>query len=337
MHLCFDARMAFSSGIGTYIRQLLPYLEKQFNLTLLVDPKNPLKASKTIPFAAPIYSIQEQLLYPKVIPPCDLFWSPHYNVPLRKISAKKRIVTIHDTCHLAYPPSFLHKGYAKWVLSQALKKSDYVFTVSDFSAQEIRRFFPKAPKIHAIHSAYDQELFHNQPTQKIAKPYFLFVGNLKPHKNLKLLLKAFDLLIQSQNLPHHLFLVGKQDQNTPFQQQTKVELLGTVPNEKLPELYANATAFVFPSLYEGFGFPPLEAMAMGCPTIVSHAACLPEVMKGASYFIDPHDITSLAKAMKRLALDSEYRTSLQEKGFERLKELSWEKTAQEYLSVLQHS
>ncbi|MBU6447086.1 MAG: glycosyltransferase family 1 protein, partial [Verrucomicrobia bacterium] len=186
--LCIDARMAFSSGIGTYIRELLPFLQSAFRLILLVD-RPWREGCEQILFNAPIYSVQEQIQYPFKIPPCDLFWSPHYNVPLLPIRAKKRIVTIHDACHFVFG-SFAEKTYAKWVMGKALQ-SHRAITVSQFSKKEIeKRFGPT--HLTVIPIGVNRERFSPQPPsesvrQKMGLPpkFALFVGSHKPHKNLQ--------------------------------------------------------------------------------------------------------------------------------------------------------
>jgi len=197
--ICIDARMLFYSGIGTYLRNLIKGFENhpKFTLCLLVyakDKNYPTNHEKIL-FDAPIYSVKEQFLYPKIIPKCDLFWSPHFNVPLRKIQAKHRIVTIHDTYHLTFLStfSFLQRLYAKFVYAKAIKLSEKIITVSKFSKSEIIKHLQVDPaKVDAIHLGIDQDLFTPKKTKPLFKnPYLLYVGNLKPNKNLLVLLKAF--------------------------------------------------------------------------------------------------------------------------------------------------
>ena len=157
--LCIDARMIFSSGIGTYLKNLLLALKSSpFKCRLLMDPACIEKLSwlshfEIIPLSAGIYSIQEQLKLPLLIPKCDLFWSPHYNVPVLPIRAKKRLVTIHDVYHLAYFSTlkWKEKVYAKGVISRAVKVSDQIITDSFFSEAEILKYTrAKKAKISVI-------------------------------------------------------------------------------------------------------------------------------------------------------------------------------------------
>ncbi|MGB7977818.1 MAG: glycosyltransferase family 1 protein [Chlamydiales bacterium] len=318
--------MAFSSGIGTYIREIVPYfLGSPFRTVLLVDqPGSPwCKEFDQIAFKAPVYSIREQLLYPLKIPSVDLFWSPHYNVPLLPIRAAKRIVTIHDVCHLALG-SGLQKFYAKSVMGFALRRSDKAITVSQFSKREIEKYLGLGPlemipigvnaARFSAQSGSDWDLVRKK--YRLPDRFVLFVGNNKPHKNLKRLARAFTQV----NIPGlELVMAG---QGTPT---------GPVEERDLPVLYRMAEAFVFPSLYEGFGLPPLEAMASGCPTAVSRAASMPEVCGDGSLYFDPTNEEEMARAIREAVGN----LPLVERGFARVKQLNWEKTAASHIQVFE--
>jgi glycosyltransferase involved in cell wall biosynthesis len=183
--LCIDARMAFSSGIGTCIRQLVPLMNQPpFRVILLVNQKDQpwCKDIEQIDFDAKIYSIREQLLFPLKIPRCDLFWSPHYNVPLLPIRAKKQIVTIHDACHLAFGQflSWPEKVYARFVMSRALHHSDAVVTDSTFSKEELVRYLGHpAKEIEVIPVGVNQAQF-----QRVVDPIGkIFAKNTSFPKN----------------------------------------------------------------------------------------------------------------------------------------------------------
>lgn len=318
--LCIDARMAFSSGIGTYIREIVPFFQ-HFRVILLVDQLGHAwcKEFDQIRVNAPIYSIKEQLLYPLKIPPCDLFWSPHYNIPLLPIRAKKRIVTIHDACHLVFG-SPLEKLYAKYMMGRALR-SDKVITVSQFSKREIQRFFGKE-NMEVIPIGVNRDRFSRRmPSAQVREKYqlpnrfLLFVGNQKRHKNIDGLIRAF-AKVQVSDL--ELVIVGK---GTP---------IGEVEDQDLPSLYSMAEAFVFPSFYEGFGLPPLEAMSCGCPTLVSNAASMPEVCGDASLYFNPANENEMAAAIMKAVEQSK---SLIEKGLERVKQFDWKETAEQHMRI----
>lgn len=321
--LCIDARMAFSSGIGTYIREIVPLL-KGCRVILLVDQlgRDWCKEFEQVVFDAKIYSMKEQALFPLKIPPCDLFWSPHYNVPLLPIRAKKRVATIHDACHLVFG-SKLEKLYAKAVMGRALRKSDRVITVSEFSKREIERFFGNG-NLEAIPIGVNLDKFVRVGRSEVVRKryrlperFVLFVGNQKPHKNIEGLERAFAKV----HVPGlELVVVGKGTR------------IGQVDDRDLPALYSMAEAFVFPSFYEGFGLPPLEAMSCGCPTVVSKAASMPEVCGDASLYFDPSNEREIGEAIVKAVENPE---PLVKKGFERVKQFSWKKTAERHMCLFQ--
>ncbi len=321
--LCIDARMASFSGIGTYIREIVPLL-KNCRITLLVDQlgRDWCKEFDQVAFDAKIYSMKEQALFPLKIPACDLFWSPHYNVPLLPIRAKKRIATIHDACHLVFG-SKLEKLYAKAVMGRALRKSDRVITVSEFSKREIERFFGNG-SVEAIPIGVNLERFLRvgrsdevRMRYRLPERFVLFVGNQKPHKNIEGLERAF-AKVKVPGL--ELVIVGKGTR------------IGQVDDRDLPALYSMAEAFVFPSFYEGFGLPPLEAMSCGCPTVVSKAASMPEVCGDASLYFDPANEMEIAEAIVKAVENPE---PLIKKGFERVKQFSWKKTAERHMRLFE--
>ena len=346
--LCVDARMARSSGIGTCIRELVPFLNQPpFHVILLVDQKDQLwcKNIDQIFCSSPIYSMQEQLVLPLKIPRCDLFWSPHYNIPLLPIKAKKRAVTIHDACHLYRAPylSWPEKVYAKFVMKQAIR-SDIVITDSQFSKDELIRYLgcPKN-EIHVIPIAVDHNRFQRIKNSTVNVKYnlpekfVLFVGNQKPHKNLPALLKAFSEIA----LPDFgLVIVGKRNglrHSFGKAEAQRVYFLENVPDEDLPGLYSLATCLVLPSFYEGFGLPPLEAMSCGCPTIVSQTASLPEVCGDASLFIDPNRPEEIRDAILKVHNDPETQNRLIQRGYERVKTFNWANTAQHYRELFERA
>lgn len=311
--LCIDARMAYCSGIGTYIRELVPFLKEEFRVILLVDEldREWCTDCEQILFNVPIYSVEEQVKFPFAIPKCSLFWSPHYNIPLLPIRAETRIVTIHDVCHLVFG-SFVEKMYARFVLNKALK-SDRVITVSQFSKQEIRNQFGFDETV-VIPIGVDKKRFSPKDVcQEVRKKYqlpqkyVLFVGSRKRHKNLEQLQKIGlkDLVIVGPGIKH-------------------------VEADDLPILYSMAEVFVFPSLYEGFGLPPLEAMSCGCPTACSRAASIPEVCGDASIYFDPMNLEEMAQAIQRAR-----KGELIEKGFERAKRFDWRKTAEKHMRLFE--
>jgi glycosyltransferase involved in cell wall biosynthesis len=357
--VCIDARMAFSSGIGTYIREVVSHFNcSPFRPVLLVDRLHQPWCSQfeQILFSSPIYSVKEQLAFPAKIPRCDLFFSPHYNVPLLPIRAKKRAVMIHDVFHLAFASQlrWYERFYAKYVIDQAVSRSDLILTNSEFSRREICKYTIGArDKIHPISCGVNRHIFQreNDPhrIQKIIQQfllpsrYFLFVGNLKPHKNLK------GLLFAMRKLPSDVGLVilGKSegmnyvDTGVSIYEQFpelkgRVSWISSVTNEHLPVFYQLAEALVFPSYYEGFGLPPLEAMSCGCPVIVSHAASLPEVCGSAALYISPGNPKEISLAMKKIIADGECRKRLIEEGYKNVEKFKWETSVRKHLELFEN-
>lgn len=358
--LVVDARMVNMSGIGRYIRSILPFL-REIPLTeviLMGRPQELLAYSEhVIPLRSRIYHPAEQLELKKKIPPCDLFWSPHFNVPVRKIPAKKRVVTIHDVFHLSdiAPYNKLEKAYARYLLRQALKRSDAVITVSDFTRDEIEFYLhPSArqkAKIQTIHHYVDvdPEKVSGEESETILsaygirEPFFLYVGNIKPHKNITGLVKAFSL-VSRLNHEVSLVIVGNKDhfyKGVPELEEmiqhshasSKIFFTGQVGDRELVALYKRAVALVLPSFYEGFGLPPLEAMACGCPVIVSYIPVFWEVCEDAAYYVNPYSPEDIAEKMFALFCHVELRERYQKRGLERVRHFTREKTVNAHLSL----
>lgn len=362
MHLCLDARMLHASGIGVYIQNLLPVLSEAFHLTLIGN-KEELKTypAEIIHTEIPIYSIAEIISFPRLIPPCDIFWSPHYNVPLLPIKAKKRLVTIHDVYHLAHfhTLSLKQKLYAKVMMQAAVSKSDRIITVSAFSKGEIIKYTRACPdKVTVIHNGIDHALFRPvsdadvklavQQKYQLPDKFLLFVGNVKPHKNLLALVDAFDQ-IRHQIPDYSLLIVGKKEgfitgessihervRQSP-ELESRIRFTGFVDSEDLPVIYQLAELFVFPSLYEGFGLPPLEAMACGCPVLVSDRASMPEACGDAATYVDPKDAPAMGKAMlKLLNMNVIEKEKAVKKGIERAAGITWEQSLQQHLDLIRN-
>ncbi|MBI4849816.1 MAG: glycosyltransferase family 4 protein [Nitrospirae bacterium] len=348
--------MLHFSGIGTYIRNVAPKIITAFpnsKFTLLGDAEeigcftwSHGKNIILINCRSPIYSISEQFELLRKIPiNTSLFWSPHYNIPL--FYRGKLIVTVHDIAHLALPETAkgMHKQfYARTMFNSVRKKADAIIFVSEFSRQEFIRLVgqPHQP-VYVMHNGVTKDQFNISHKQKPrGKPYLLFVGNVKPHKNIVRLLEAFKLI--REKIPHDLLILGKKEGfitgDTKVMEKARelsdrIHFTGEIYNEPLQQWYASAAAFVFPSLYEGFGLSPLEAMACGCPVVVSNTTSLPEVCGDAAYYIDPYDVESIAEGMYRVLTDEPLRRDLIRKGIERANIFSWEKSAREHMKVFE--
>lgn len=326
--ICVDARMTGQGGIGTYLKSALETLSRspKYALSLLchsqdIDFLSNYKAQLYV-MRSSIYSVAEQFEYVQKIPPCALFWAPHFNVPLFPTRAQKRLTTVHDVFHLAHLSSLTlaQKLYAKVLYNGAFLLSDCITTVSEFSKNEILKYATFKPKkIEVVPPPFD---FSSERQRETNPCFLLAVATLKPHKNLLRLVQAYAKLKPS--IP--LYLVGKKEglitadqallhevENNSFLKQN-VHFTGHVTDERLKELYAGALFLIFPSLYEGFGYPPLEAMACGCPVVAAQVASIPEVCGDAVEYVDPLSIDSIAAGVTHLLTDPERREVLARKG-----------------------
>jgi glycosyltransferase involved in cell wall biosynthesis len=323
------------SGVGVYIKNVVFMLNTSINC-LGWDVKD-----------VKIYSVFEQYIYLK-IPSSKLFWSPHWNIPLLPIRAKKRMVTIHDVYHLAFANQFsaLKRWYAKLMIHQAVSRSDIILTVSEFSKQEIIKYTGTKKTIHVVHNGIgvDPSIYDDSLGSLVDAPYILYVGNVKPHKNLSRALAAFEAL-PAQYADVKFVIVGKKENfitgDDAFIQRAllnpNVIFTGYVDDARLVGYYKHAILLFFPSLYEGFGLPPLEAQACGCPCLVSNAASLPEVCGDSVIYCDPYDVNDMSVQLERLLSNKALQDDLITKGFENIKRFSWEKSAQQIMKIIEEN
>ncbi len=261
-----------------------------------------------------------------------------------------QVVTLLDIIPVLFPKEYPQaQYYARYFLPAVLRRSEGVITISENTKRDIIAHYGIKPeRVHVILPGCDRSGYRLGIDPEGVKrkyglaDYFLYVGNLFPHKNLKRLLRAFALI--AGRLPHHLVIGGwkdpryfeaLEDEVKALRLAERVSFLNYIPPDELPALYSGATVFVLPSLYEGFGLPLLEAMACGCPVVVSNAASQPEVCGDAAYYVDPHDIESIAEGISKVALDEELRKKLIHKGLQRAELFSWEKAAAEHIKLLQ--
>lgn len=335
--------MINSSGIGTYLCELLKRIvEVDFFNIILLGKANFLKQYawldrlnvKVINFEAAIYSLEEQIEFLKLVPKqTDVFWAPHYNIPLSYHG--KLLVTVHDVFHLAKPEfvnGFHKRLYAKTMFYALSCKADAIITVSHFTKNELFKYINfNEDNVYPIYNGVDRRWFSIIKEKKTIKPYFLYVGNVKPHKNLTRLLEAFNLI--ADKIQHNLIIVGKRDgfitADTNITKLAlclgdRVEFTGYVSDEELQQYFVNADALVYPSLYEGFGLPPLEAMACGCPVVLSDIPVLSEVCSDAALFFDPLSISDMAQKLLHIIKDKSLRENLVKRGLARAAQFTWE-------------
>lgn len=313
--ITIDARMINASGIGTFIKNILKrmiLLKSDWHFYILGNPKelltfNYLKVNNVtiIKCIAPIYSIKEQIELIRNIPTdTDIMWSPHYNVPV--LYKGKLLVTIHDVFHLAMPQfvNGLHKKlYAKFMFEIVKRKSSKIICVSNFSANELKKYIGvDDSKIIVVYAGVDQDFFLVSIGELVHnKPYLLYVGNVKPHKNLSNLIRAF--LNIKDKINYDLIIVGKKEGfitgNCKVEElikgnEDRIIFTGYVSDDKLKQYYKQAKLFIFPSLYEGFGSPPLEALSAGIPVIASDIPAVKEVCANMVNYFNPYDINDIS-------------------------------------------
>ena len=356
MRIAIDARKLRDYGIGTYVRNLLRYLsriDKSTDYVLLCRSEDcgieeELGQNfRSVVEDAPAYSVREQMTVPIALrrEGVDLFHAPHYVLP--PLTPCKSIVTIHDCIHLRFPqylPNRLGYAYARASLWTAAHRSDRVLTVSEASKRDILRYFRIPPsKIDVIYNAIDERFGETPPEDEIARvreryqlddPFVLYAGNIKPHKNLERLIESFHTFRRGGFEQVKLLIIGDEISKYAtlrravhkYKLHKHVRFFGFVPDRTLAALYRLAAVFVFPSLYEGFGLPPLEAMASGTPVITSNVSSLPEVVGDAAILIDPYEPDAIADAMRRVLTDAALRESLRTRGLARVREFSWERS-----------
>jgi glycosyltransferase involved in cell wall biosynthesis len=279
-----------------------------------------------------------------------VLWSPNNTGP---VATYRQVCTFHDLIPLDNPEWFSPRfsGWYRWLMPRLARNVAHIIAVSEFTRRRIVESFGVRPsKVTVIPNGIDQR-FSPRPMNEIAAErkalgvpdgeYFLFLGSLEPRKNLSRLLLAWEQA-QSQ-LPKDTWLVvaGAKGRSQVFSEvpigklPPRVHLTGYVREEGLPAIYSGALALVYPSLYEGFGLPPLEAMACGTPVITSNTTSVPEVTGAAAVLVDPLSSDEIAKAIGRVGSDAGLRQDLSRRGLARAANYSWDAAASATLKVLE--
>jgi len=285
--------------------------------------------------------------------PPDVLFVPAHVLPL--IHPRRSVVTVHDLGYLHFPTAHrtVDRLYLDWSTRWNAQQATALLADSAATKADLARAYRVDPaKVHVVYLGRDETLApvadpaalaEMRERYGIAGRYLLYVGTLQPRKNLGRVIEAFAAIYQDWGSGGlQLVLAGKRGwlYDDLFAQVDRLGLAGRVifpgyiPDEDLPALLSGATAFVFPSLYEGFGIPVLEAGACGVPVITSNTSSLPEVAGDAALLVDPHDVDAIAAAMYRLVTDDALRAELARRGQENVKRFSWEKCARETLAVI---
>jgi len=361
MKIGFDARMIHHSGIGIYIANLLRsllVLGKEHSITLY-GPKEELESlvketghlnATCVECSIPIYSIKEQFSHPALKEQFDVLHIPHYNIPVRYKG--KMVVTIHDINHLKFTdflPNRLARHYAHWMLKQCYKKD--VIAVSEATSIDLKNMFGKkgnAPTV--IHEALrgdfqdldpNMSLDYLKSKHRLPKQFVLFVGNLKPNKNIIRLIESYRQIKDALPEGWGVVLVGKKFPQHPeiiqaiaeAEKEGWLRYLSEISSEQLRGIYELAEIFCFVSLQEGFGLPLLEAFATECAVIASKVSSLPEIAGNGAVLVNPFDIEAIKESLLALIKNEDLRADLIRKGKKELERFSWDKAALETLRV----
>ena len=358
------------TGIGRYINELLTALLKidtknEYHILThrCVDEDHPIgkleapnlmKTRVHFHGPSPMQHLRMHSIMKKISP--DIYHHPHFDLPMgHRIPS---IITIHDLKYIRHPEYFPGRSrmktfYMKKMVHNALQRTDKVVADSESTKRDLTALFPvQEDKIVVIHlglapfsqrekdSNFDDSILKKYG---IKKKFILFVGERRPHKNIGSLIKAFKILRDSNKVKMRLVIVGKSYSNyrepeeIVDQEGLNEDVIFTdhLRDNELPTFYQNAAMLVLPSLYEGFGFPILEAMGCGIPVLGSNRTSIPEVMGDAGLLFKPHDVRDLALKMEKVLSDATLRRKMISRGLERAKQFRWENVALQTLNVYQ--
>jgi glycosyltransferase involved in cell wall biosynthesis len=358
-----DARpisQAQLTGIGVYLHSLLKAIQEldQKNHYYLISNKdikfeviNPRwkKIERRLPKL--FSTMWMQCCLPRIAGELkfDLFWGPRHHLPLFMPRRIKMILTIHDIVHVLFPHtmSLPNLVLERLLMRLSIRRGDYIIADSISTASGVREHYKIMPdKISVVYPGTpivteqnDSPVFEDE---KLPEKYFLFVGTLEPRKNLKAIFHAFALL-DAEKEDISLVIIGNIGWKNKdvmsllktHRYRSRIHFAGYVNNARLSFIYKNALCLLFPSLYEGFGFPILEAMNYGVPVITSNVSSMPEVAGDAALLVDPNDVQGLADAMNKVLANDDLRNTLKSKGHERAKKFSWKHSAEETLEIFE--
>lgn len=313
----YDSRWCGSHGIGRFATEI-----KKSKLNLIDIPIDGNPADKYDVFKLTVALSRIDGLY----------FSPGYNAPL--LFLKNTVITVHDLNHidLTYNSSFLKRYYYNLVLKRACRNCAKILTVSEFSKQRIIEWARvPAEKIDVVGNGVSQEFNNHIDSYRPGYPYIFIVGNRKPHKNEERALQAF----LAANISTDIKLVFNGSVSSSLKKiielngaTNRVSFMGHLSNDELASVYKGAELLLFPSLYEGFGLPVIEAMACGTPVITSNTTSLKEISADAACLVDPESLEDITVAIEKVINNVEYKSSLVRSGLEHSSIYTWEKTIQ---------
>ena len=370
MQVAIDIRRIYDFGVGTYIRNVvraLSRLDRENKYHLIGSPDRakeigPLPANfHTIPFAEPDTSARGYFGFRAILRRlgCDLVHIPHLFWLPRALPCPY-VMTVHDVLeHMSRTRE--HSGARRLLHFQLTRRvllgASRVFAVSQFTKSELEKLFTIPPrKIEVVYNAVDERFMHGHATEadreliaqryQVTYPFILYAGRISPHKNLVRIIEAFSALRaeleKDDKFPDlKLIIIGDELSKNPDLRRTviksgvqnDVRFLGFVPVEVLRIFYDLAKVFVFPSLYEGFGLPPLEAMVHGTPVVTSNTSSLPEVVGNAAVLVNPENVFEIMRALHRVLVDQALREKMKRRSLEQSQRFSWESSARRVLQV----
>lgn len=363
MKICLDiqAAVAQGAGVGRYVRLLAEHLNKSAEADSLTffyfdfmrrGLSSPLARTRAVRWCPGRIA---QLCWKRLgWPPfnwfagkADLYHFPNFIIP--PFGKGKCVVSVHDASFLRYPEFTEGDNltYLRAAIKNTVKRADAIITISHFSAAELVCFFPEArEKIHVIYPGIVEHMTPCSPqagdkirqAEGLRRPYVLFVGTLEPRKNIEFLIKVFENMKEFKG---ELVVVGRRgwkyasiiDRMRFSPRADEIRLLEDVNDGELSAIYAGAELFLFPSLYEGFGFPPLEAFACGLPVISSNGSSLKEVLGEGALLLEEYDAARWARDAMFLINDHNARQSLIAKGRRQVSKYTWAGTARQTMAL----
>ncbi|MBV8894059.1 MAG: glycosyltransferase family 4 protein [Acidobacteria bacterium] len=370
MKIAFDIRRSTDFGVGTYIRNIvraLSRLDRQNRYYLIGSPD---KAGEigTLPanfdsvsFREPENSTRGYFAFRTTVRrlECDLVHIPHLFWIPRALPCRY-VMTVHDVLeHMASArgQSDVRRSLHFHMTRRVLRGAARIFAVSQFTKSELEKLFGiPSVRVETVYNAIDERFLHGHASEadhqfiaqryQVHYPFVLYAGRISPHKNLVRIIEAFSALkaaLEKDALypDLKLIIIGDELSKHPDLRRTvvksgvqnEVRFLGFVPIEVLRIFYDEAKVFVFPSLYEGFGLPPLEAMAHGTPVVTSNTSSLPEVVGTAAVLVNPENVFEIMRALHRVLTDQELREKMKQRSSEQSKRFSWDSSARRIFQV----